>query len=175
MRSGGSPSWRWIRPRCPAALGARGLVKQRLARTDWVPKEAIGQKPGTPWNQGAVYDLALAAKGRRARCRRRRHTRHPGAAPREGADALSGEGRIGPTLLDVPPVPSEIPDTIRWFQRGRLAAWLWRPASADSAFSAYQAAGGSPERAALELARIRLATGAAGADSLYSIARLLLH
>jgi len=153
-------------PRCPAALGARGLVKQRLARTDWVPKEATGQKPGTPWNQGAVYDLALAAKGGGPAAV---------AAATLATQALLPEKvqmpflvkEVGPTLLDVPPVPSEIPDTIRWFQRGRLAAWLWRPASADSAFSAYQAAGGSPERAALELARIRLATGAAGADSLY--------
>jgi GWxTD domain-containing protein len=74
---------------------------------------------------------------------------------------------IGPTLLDVPDVPSEVPDTVRYFQRGRLAAWLWRPAVADSAFSAYQAAGGSAQRASLELARIRLATGKPGADSLY--------
>jgi GWxTD domain-containing protein len=153
-------------PRCPAALGARGLVKQRLARTDWVPKEATGQKPGTPWNQGAVYDLALATKGGGPAAV---------AAATLATQALLPEKvkmpwlvkEVGPTLLDIPPAPSEIPDTIRYFQRGRLAAWLWRPANADSAFSAYQAAGGSPERAALELARIRLATGGAGADSLY--------
>jgi GWxTD domain-containing protein len=153
-------------PGCPAAFGARGLVKQRLARTDWTPKDAPGQKAGTPWNQGAVYDLALAAKG--------------GGAAAVAAATLATQTlladkvetpwlvkEVGPTLLDIPPVPSEIPDTIRWFQRGRLAAWLWRPATADSAFSAYHAGGGSPDRAALELARIRLATGRPGADSLY--------
>jgi GWxTD domain-containing protein len=153
-------------PRCPAAFGARGLVKQRLARTDWFPKDSPGQKAGTPWSQGAVYDLALAAKG--------------GGPAAVAAATLATQAllpdkvetpwlvrEVGPTLLDIPPAPSEIPDTIRWFQRGRLAAWLWRPESADSAFSAYQAAGGSPGRAALELARIRLAMGRPGADSLY--------
>jgi len=60
-----------------------------------------------------------------------------------------------------------VPDTIRNFHRGRLAAWLWRPAVADSAFSAYLASGGSPERAKLELARVRLALGAPGTDTLY--------
>ena len=153
-------------PGCPAAYGARGLVKQRLARTDWVPKDAPGQKAGSPWNQGAVYDLAFAAKG--------------GGPAAVAAATLATQAllpdkvetpwlvkEVGPTLLDIRPAPSEIPDTIRWFQRGRLAAWLWRPESADSAFSAYQAGGGSPDRAALELARIRLAMGSAGADLLY--------
>ncbi len=153
-------------PGCPAAYGARGLVKQRLAKTDWVPKDAPGQKAGSPWNQGAVYDLAFAAKG--------------GGPAAVAAATLATQAllpdkvktpwlvkEVGPTLLDIRPAPSEIPDTIRWFQRGRLAAWLWRPESADSAFSAYQAGGGSPDRAALELARIRLAMGSAGADSLY--------
>ncbi len=153
-------------PGCPAAFGTRGLVKQRLALTDWVPKDAPGQKAGLPWSQAAVYDLALAAKeGGPAGV----------AAATLATQALLGDRvetpwlvvEVGPALLAVPPVPSEIPDTIRWFQRGRLAAWLWRPGIADSAFAAYQSAGGSPDRADLELARIRLALGRAGADSLY--------
>jgi GWxTD domain-containing protein len=156
-------------PRCPAAHGARGLVKQRLAGTAWVPKDAPGQRIGVRWREDALYDLAQAAKG---------------GGPAAVAAATVGTRlllparvdmpflvrELGPGLLDIPPAQSEIPDTIRYFLRGRLAAWLWRPAVADSAFSAYRAAGGSPERAALEQARVRLASGAPGADSLYYFA-----
>lgn len=153
-------------PRCPAAYGARGLVKQRLARTDWVPKDLPGQRVGIRWKEDALYDIALAAKeGGPAAV----------AAATVGTQTLLPQKvevpylvkEIGPVLLDIPDAPSEIPDTIRYFLRGRLAAWLWRPATADSAFSAYQAAGGSADRAALELARLRLATGKSGGDSLY--------
>lgn len=38
-------------PGCPAAYGVRGLVKQRLSRTDWVPKDAPGQHAGVPWEK----------------------------------------------------------------------------------------------------------------------------
>ena len=153
-------------PRCPAAFGARGLVKWELEGTGWEPRDAPGQRPGVPWNLDAIYDLALAGK--------------------EGGDAGAISATIATELLlpEIPPLPflvrevgpsllnafnspSAIPDTLRQFQRGRLAAWLWAPETADSAFAAYAAAGGAPDRAALELARVRLATGRAGADSLY--------
>jgi GWxTD domain-containing protein len=153
-------------PRCPAAYGARGLIKQRLALTDWVPKEATGQRVGVRWKEDAVYDLGLAAKvgGPTAV-----------AAATVGTQLLLPKKvdmpwlvrEVGPGLLAAPTAESEIPDTIRYFWRGRLAAWLWHPTVADSAFSAYRAAGGSPDRAALELARLRLATDVPGADSLY--------
>ncbi|HET6779294.1 MAG TPA: GWxTD domain-containing protein [Gemmatimonadales bacterium] len=153
-------------PRCPAAHGARGLVKQRLVPTGWFPKDLPGQRVGIRWKEDALYDLALAAKkGGPAAV----------AAATAGSKILLPEKvgmpylvkEVGPTLLAIPQAESEIPDTIRYFHRGRLAAWLWRPATADSAFSVYQAAGGSADRAALELARLRLATGRPGADSLY--------
>jgi GWxTD domain-containing protein len=137
-----------------------------LAKTDWVPKDAPGQRAGVRWSEDAVYDLASAVKA--------------GGATAVAAATVATKlllpdkvempflvKEVGPGLLEVPPVPSEIPDTIRYYLRGRLAAWLWRPAAADSAFSAYQSAGGSPERAALELARLRLASSLPGADSLY--------
>lgn len=153
-------------PRCPAAFGARGLVKRRLASTDWVPKDAPGQRPGVPWNEDAIYDLALAADAST-----------PAAAVAAAAATqflLPGHvelpwlvREVGPGLLEALAVESALADSIRLFQRGRLAAWLWQPAVADSAFSGYLVAGGSADRAALELARIRLATDPAGADSLY--------
>jgi GWxTD domain-containing protein len=125
-----------------------------------------GQRVGIRWKEDALYDIALAAKeGGPAAV----------AAATVGTQILLPDKvevpylvkELGPTLLDIPQAPSDIPDTLRYLLRGRLAAWLWRPATADSAFSAYQAAGGSAERAAWELARIRLATGQSGADSLY--------
>jgi GWxTD domain-containing protein len=153
-------------PRCPAAHGLRGLVKQRLVKTNWTPKDALGQRAGVPWKEDAIYDLALATKAGGTTAI---------AAATVGAKLLLPEKvpmpylvmELGPGFLEVPPAPSEIPDTIRYYLRGRLAAWLWRPATADSAFSAYLAAGGSPDRAALELARVRLALSVPGADSLY--------
>ena len=153
-------------PGCPAAYGVRGLVKQRLSRTDWVPKDAPGQHAGVPWGEDAIYDLTLAAK--------------PGGSASVAASTVASKlllpdkvdrpyliREVGPTLLAIPPAPSQIPDTVRYWLRGRLAAWLWRPATADSAFSAYWAGGGSPDRAALELGRLRLATLGAAGDSLY--------
>jgi GWxTD domain-containing protein len=153
-------------PRCPAAFGARGLIKHRLARTDWVPKDAPGQRVGVQWKEDALYDLGLAAKARGSEAV---------AAATAGTQLLLPNRvdmpylvrEVGPGLLAVPSAESEIPDTIRYFWRGRLAAWLGQPAAADSAFSAYGAAGGSPDRAALELARVRLASAVPGADSLY--------
>jgi GWxTD domain-containing protein len=156
-------------PRCPAAFGARGLVKQRLARTKWIPKDAPGQRLGVPWKDDGLYDLARAAK-----------TGGPTAvaAATVGAQLLLPPKvdrpylvrEVGPQLLSIPPAESEIHDTIQYFHRGRLASWLWRPATADSAFSLYLTAGGSRERAALELARVRLASYTSGADTLYYIA-----
>ena len=155
-----------LAPRCPAAVGARGLVKWRLSGTDWHPKDAPGQRPGVPWNEDALYDLARAAKegGTIAV-----------VAATAGSQLLLPEKverpylirEVGPGLLGPLAHKSDVPDTIQQFQRGRLAAWLWVPGVADSAFSAYAAAGGSPERAALELARVRLASAVPGSDSLY--------
>jgi GWxTD domain-containing protein len=155
--------------RCPAALGARGLVKQRLTQTKWVPRDAPGQRIGVPWMDDALYDLALAAKA---------------GGPTSVAAATVGSQlllptkvdrpylvrEVGPKLLSIPPAKSEIHDSIRYFHRGRLASWLWHPATADSAFSLYLAAGGSRHRAALELARVRLASYSSGADTLYYMA-----
>ncbi len=153
-------------PKCPAAVGVRGLVKWRLSRTDWRPKDAPGQRAGVPWNHDAFYDLGLAAKvGGPASA----------AAATAGSQLLLPEKlerpylvrEVGPGLLSALAAESDVPDTIQQFQRGRLAAWLWVPDVADSGFSAYAAGGGSPERAALELGRVRLASGVPGSDSLY--------
>ncbi len=153
-------------PRCPADYGVRALLKWYLATTEWVPKDAPGQRPGIPWNLDAIYDLALAGKA--------------GGSAGSVAATIATEllltdipsmpyaiREVGPALLDAFAVPSAISDTVRQFQRGRLAAWLWVPAVADSAFSAYGDAGGGADRAAMELARVRLAQSRAGADSLY--------
>ena len=108
---------------------ARGLVKQRLAQTDWVPKDLPGQRVGIRWKEDALYDMAIAAReGGPAAV----------AAATVGTKTLLPDRvevpylvkEIGPTLLDVPDAPTEIPDTLRYFLRGRLAAWLWRPATA---------------------------------------------
>jgi len=153
-------------PRCPAGFGVRGLVKWQLQGSGWTPRDAPGQRPGIPWQLDAIYDLALAGNG--------------------GGDAASISATIATEMMlpEIPPLPflvrevgpglllafqtpSIIPDTLRQFQRGRLATWLWYPATADSAFSAYRDAGGAPDRAALELARVRLATVGSAAESLY--------
>lgn len=152
--------------RCGAAYGVRGLVKWQLVGTPWTPKEAPGQRPGVPWNADAIYDLTLAAEAGGA------------SAATSGAIAvglLLAEGaelpwlvkEVGPRLLGALAAPGDVADSMRQLQRGRLAAWLWQPAVADSAFSAYAAAGGGSARAALELARIRLASGHGNADTLY--------
>lgn len=153
-------------PRCPAAYGARGLVKERLARTSWVPKEAPGQRVGVPWKEDAVYDLGFAAKGGGPAAVAASTVASKILLP-ERVDRPYLVKEVGPGLLAIPPAESEIPDTIRYWLRGRLASWLWRPATADSAFSLYLAAGGSADRGALELARLRLAAGSPAADSLY--------
>ena len=154
-------------PKCPADFGVRALLKWYLATTDWVPKDAPGQRPGIPWNQDSIYDLADAGRQ---------------GGPSEAVSAAVATDfilnevpampfrvrEVGPALLDAFAAPAPLlPDTVRHFQRGRLASWLWRPHVADTAFSAYAAAGGGPDRAAMELARVRLALGAPGADTLY--------
>jgi len=152
-------------PRCPAAVGVRGLVKWRF-RTDWLPKDGIGQRAGVPWNHAAIYDLALAAKSGGPAA---------AAAATAGSQLLLPERvelpylvrEVGPGLLDALAAESEVPDTIQQFHRGRLAAWLWVPEIADSTFSAYAGAGGPPERAALELGRVRLGSRVPGGYSLY--------
>ncbi|HET8633223.1 MAG TPA: GWxTD domain-containing protein [Gemmatimonadales bacterium] len=154
-------------PRCPADYGVRALLKWYLSTTDWVPKDAPGQRPGIPWNLDAIYDLAEAGK----------QGGPSGAVAATIATqylltdvpALPFAVReVGPALLEAFAAPAPLlADSIRQFQRGRLASWLWRPALADTAFSAYAAAGGGSDRAAVELARVRLALGAPGADSLY--------
>ncbi|HEY5941022.1 MAG TPA: GWxTD domain-containing protein, partial [Gemmatimonadales bacterium] len=119
-----------------------------------------------PWNEDALYDLARAAK---------QGGTIAVVAATAGSQLLLPEKvkrpylirEVGPGLLGPLARKSDVPDTIQQFQRGRLAAWLWVPGVADSAFSAYAAAGGSPERAALELARVRLASAVPGSDSLY--------
>ncbi len=153
-------------PRCPAAYGARGLVKQRLAQTDWPPKDAPGQKIGVAWREAAIYDLDLAAKGGGPAAVAAATAASKLLLP-EKVDRPYLVREVGPELLAIPPAESEIPDTIRYWLRGRLAAWLWVPPTADSAFSRYLSSGGSRDRAALELARLRLARSAPGADSLY--------
>ena len=153
-------------PRCPAAYGARGLVKQRLSRTDWVPKDAEGQRAGVAWGEDAVYDLGLAAKDGGPSAVAASTVATKILLP-EKVDRPYLVREVGPALLAIPPAQSEIPDTTRYWLRGRLAAWLWHPATADSAFTSYLAAGGSAERAMLELARLRLASSLPGADSLY--------
>jgi hypothetical protein len=154
-------------PKCPADFGVRALLKWYLSTTDWVPKDAPGQRPGIPWNLDAVYDLATAGKegGSSAAVAATIATQYlltdipplPFAVREVGASLLEGFSTPAPLLAD----------SIRQFQRGRLAAWLWRPRLADTAFSAYAAAGGGSDRAAMELARVRLALGTPGADSLY--------
>ncbi len=152
--------------RCGAAFGVRGLVKWQLVGTPWTPKEGPGQRPGVPWNADAIYDLTLAAEAGGA------------SAATSGAIAvglLLAEGaelpwlvrEVGPRLLGALAGPGDVSDSMRQLQRGRLAAWLWEPITADSAFAAYAAAGGGQARAALELARIRLAIGGSNGDSLY--------
>jgi len=121
------------------------------------------------WDEDSFYDLSQAAKARG----------EPGAAAATSGARFLLAGKVnrpylvrelGPTLLQAMATRSNIPDTIQQFHRGRLAAWLGLGAIADSAFSAYQRTGGSPERAALELARARLAIGVQGSDSLYYFA-----
>jgi GWxTD domain-containing protein len=152
-------------PRCAAAFGVRGLLKWFLATTDWVPKDAPGQRPGVPWNLDAIYDMALAGQ-----------TGGEGGSiaatvatelllPKPALPFLVRE--VGPSLLSALAIPTTLPDTVRQFERGMLASWLWSPEIADSAFSSYAAAGGAAGRAALELARVRLALHMASADTLY--------
>lgn len=154
-------------PKCPADFGVRALLKWYLSTTDWVPKDAPGQRPGVPWNLDAIYDLATA--GRQG---------GPSAAVAAtvatqylltDVPALPFAVReVGPSLLEAFGTPAPLlADSIRQFQRGRLASWLWLPQLADTAFSAYAAAGGGRDRAAMELARVRLALGTPGGDSLY--------
>lgn len=154
------------RDRCGAAYGVRGLVKWQLVGTPWTPKDAPGQRPGVPWNADAIYDLTLAAEAGGA------------SAATSGTIAVSlllAEGaelpwlvrEVGPRLLGALAVPGDVADSMRQLQRGRLAAWLWSPDVADSAFSAYRLAGGGADRAALELARVRLALGRDDGESLY--------
>jgi GWxTD domain-containing protein len=131
-----------------------------------VPKDAPGQHAGVPWREDAIYDLGLAAKEGGSGAVAASTVATKLLLP-EKVDRPYLVREVGPTLLAVPPVQSQIPDTIRYWLRGRLASWLWRPIIADSAFSAYLAAGGSPDRSALELARLRLATAGAPGDSLY--------
>ncbi|HET7602754.1 MAG TPA: GWxTD domain-containing protein [Gemmatimonadales bacterium] len=154
-------------PKCPADYGVRALLKWYLSTTDWVPKDAPGQRPGIPWNLDAIYDLSEAGK--------------QGGPSGAVAATIATEylltdvpalpfavREVGPTLLEAFASPAPLlADSIRQFQRGRLAAWLWRPQLADTAFSAYAAAGGGRDRAAMELARVRLALARSGADSLY--------
>jgi hypothetical protein len=154
------------RERCGAAHGIRGLVKWQLVGTPWTPKEAPGQRPGVPWNADAIYDLTLAAEAGGA------------SAATSGAIAVSlllAEGaelpwlvrEVGARLLGALAAPGDVADSMRQLQRGRLAAWLWSPLVADSAFSAYRAAGGGADRAALELARVRLGLGRDDGEALY--------
>lgn len=152
---------------CPAAFAVRGLVKHEVADSGWAPKDAPGQRPGIPFREDAIYDLALAADA-------------PGpvasAAAIVGVELLLPEQpqlpwlvrEVGPGLVKALASPSSVADTLRFLQRGRLAAWLWMPDVADSSFVAYRDAGGSADRAALELARVRLATGGTDGHALYA-------
>jgi hypothetical protein len=152
--------------RCGAAYGIRGLVKWELVKSPWTPKDAPGQRAGVPWNADAIYDLTLASEA--------------GGATASAAGAIAvalllDEGaetpwltrEVGHRLLAGLAAPGAVADSMRQLQRGRLAAWLWEPAIADSAFMGYRAAGGDAERASLELARVRLGLGAADGEALY--------
>lgn len=159
------------RPGCPAAFGLRALVKWSIAGTGWIPKDAPGQRPGVSWNEDAVYDLAEAA-------------RHPG--PQAGPAAVVGVHfllpdqvelpwlvrEVGPGMLPSLAVASSVTDSTQQLARGRLAAWLWEPLVAESAFARYAAAGGSSARADLERARVGLAVGTPGAAERYYRAAL---
>src|SRR5690606_38355006 len=46
-------------PPCAAAYGVRALLKWRLMATNYVPKDAPGQRTGVRWNEDAIYDLVL--------------------------------------------------------------------------------------------------------------------
>ena len=154
------------RERCGAAYGVRGLVKWQLVGTPWTPKEAPGQRPGVPWNADAIYDLTLAAEAGGASAATSGSIA-VGLLLAEGAELPWLVREVGARLLGALAAPGDVADSMRQLQRGRLAAWLWSPHVADSAFSAYRLAGGGSDRAALELARIRLALGRDDGDSLY--------
>ncbi|HLS48082.1 MAG TPA: GWxTD domain-containing protein, partial [Gemmatimonadales bacterium] len=152
---------------CAAALTNRGIIQWSLSRTGWTPKDAPGQAAGRPWRTEAVLSFSEAAR-----------VSDEGAVVGAilGATAvLQLEGvmpelatRLGPVLFARLRYPGFIADTTRHLVRGRLAVWLGLPLAADSAFVAYAGAGGDPGLAALELARIRLATGRG--DSAYWMA-----
>lgn len=153
-------------PACIPAYGVRALLKWRLMETSYVPKDAPGQRTGVRWNEDAIYDLALGAgKG----------GRHAGTLGVVASQLLLPRQPtmpwmirlLGPDLLRALATPSSVADTVRQFQRGRLAAWLWEPEVADSAFSAYIAAGGDSTRGNFEIARIELALGVEGAEKGY--------
>ena len=149
-------------PRCTAAYGVRALLKWRLMATNYVPKDAPGQRTGMRWNEDAIYDLVLGAG---------QGDRHAGTLGVIASQLLLPRQPtmpwmvrlVGPDLLRSLANPSSVADTVRTFQRGHLAAWLWEPAVADSAFSAYIAAGGDSIRGNFEIARIGLALGVDGA------------
>jgi GWxTD domain-containing protein len=153
-------------PQCAAAYGVRALLKWRLMATNYVPKDAPGQRTGLRWNEDAIYDLVLGAgKG----------DRHAGTLGVVASQLLLPQQPtmpwmvrlVGPDLLRSLANASSVADTVRHFQRGRLAAWLWEAAVADSAFSAYIAAGGDSVRGNFEIARIQLALGVEGAEHGY--------
>lgn len=153
-------------PRCSAAYGVRALLKWRLMETNYVPKDAPGQRTGVRWNEDAIYDLVLGGK---------LGDRHAGTLGVVASQLLLPRQPtmpwmvrlVGPDLLQSLAIPSSVADTVRHFQRGKLAAWLWEPAVADSAFSAYIAAGGDSIRGNFEIARIGLAQGVEGAERGY--------
>ncbi|HEX6644949.1 MAG TPA: hypothetical protein VF037_09730 [Gemmatimonadales bacterium] len=155
--------------RCSAALGIRGLVKWGLASTSWTPKDAPGQRAGIPWDADAIYDLTLAAEAGGATAAAAGAIA-VGLLLDDGAEAPWLIREVGHRLLAGLAAPGAIPDSMRQLQRGRLAAWLWEPATADSAFTAYRAAGGDPDRSALELARVRLGLARADGEDLYYLA-----
>lgn len=152
--------------RCGAAFGVRGLVKWQLVGTPWTPKEAPGQRPGVPWNADAIYDLTLAAEAGGASAATSGSIA-VGLLLADGAELPWLVREVGPRLLDALSARGDVADSMRLLQRGRLAAWLWSPLVADSAFTAYREAGGGAARAALELARIRLAAQSTDGESLY--------
>ncbi len=155
-------------PPCAAALAVRGVFKWRLVGSHVAPRDALGQRPGTSWAEDAVRDFATAAREGR-----------DGAGGSDAAvlaaeallqGGLKSQGMVDEVaggLIAALARPGRADDSTRALVRGRLARWVWQPAVADSAFDAYRVAGGNAGMAALELARIRLATGDARGDSLY--------
>jgi GWxTD domain-containing protein len=151
---------------CAAAIAARGLVKWEMQDRGWIPLEGTGQRAGVPWEEAAVRDMVSAA-------------RHPGGTAPDAAliagRMLLSRGQpsaallleLGDDLLQELPARQPDAGSAAQLVRGRLALALSKLPVADSALRAYRDAGGRSDAALLDLARVELGAGDAGADTLY--------